>query len=110
MTPTQGAAKSNFPGPLDYDSSAKLMNDMDFRGRIKVACLHFASYIQGEEPTVAAHNTRYQWAQQTMMNPDMAAARFAPAVVGDPNVQSLGDTIDDASLQTATETAIQKQL
>jgi hypothetical protein len=110
MTPTQGAAKSNFPGPLDYTSSSKLMNDMDFRGRIKVACLHFAAYIQGEDPSVPAHNTRFTWQQQCMQNPDMMAGRYAPAVVGDPNVQSLGDTIDDAALQTATETAIQKQL
>ena len=102
--------KSNFPGPLDYESSAQLMNDMNFRGRVKVACLHFATYIQGEAASVAAHNTRYKWAQQCVMQPDIQSQQFTPAVVMDPNVQTAGDSIDDAALQTATETAIQAQL
>ena len=104
------ATKSNFPGPLDYDTSAQLMNDMTFRGRVKVACLHFATYIQGEPASTPAHNTRYTWAQSALQMPDAAVNRFTPAIVMDPNVQSAGDTIDDAGLQTATETAIQAQL
>ena len=113
MNPKPGAAPqatSNYPGPLDYDSSAQLMNDMSFRGRIKVACLHFATYVQGEPPATEAHNTRYTWSQQCVQNPDMMAAKYAPATVMDPNVQSQGDTIDDATLQTAVETAIQNFL
>ena len=109
MTP-MAAPKSNFPGPLDYTSSAQLMNDMVFRGRIKVACMKFATYIQNEPTTTVAHNTRFKWAQNCVMNPDMQAAQFAPSVVMDPNVQTDGDTITDAALQTAVETAIQAQL
>jgi hypothetical protein len=104
------APQSNFPGPLTYDTSAQLMNDFTFRGRVKVACLHFATYIQGEPPTTAAHNTRYTWAQQCVQNPDSMVTRFTPAVVMDSNVQSQGDAVTDATLQTATETAIQAQL
>jgi hypothetical protein len=111
MTPTPGATpKSNFPGPLNYDTTAQLSNDMNFRGRIRTACMHFAVYIQGEAPATTAHNTRYEWAMRCVRNPDMQAAQFAPAVVMDPNVQSGGDGINDAGLQTAVETAIQAQL
>lgn len=104
------AAKANFPGPLDYDSSAKLMTDMDFRGRIKVAITKFANSIQDEEPTVSAHNTRFKWAQNALTNLDAQVQQFTPAIVLDPAVQTQGDAIDDNGLQGATETAIQKQL
>jgi hypothetical protein len=109
MTPS-AAPKSNFPGPLDYNSSAALMNDFVFRGRIKVACLHFATYIAAEPSTTPAHNTRFRWSQATVANPDFAAAQVQPATVMDPDVQAQGDTIDDATLQTAVETAIQNFL
>ena len=110
MTPAPRAAKGNFPGPLDYDSSAQLMNDMAFRGRVKVACLHFATYIQGEPVSTPAHNTRYKWAQECVVIPDQKALLFAPSVVMDAAVQSAGDSITDAALQTAVEDAIQAQL
>jgi hypothetical protein len=110
MAPFTADPKSGFPGPLTYDTSAQLMNDMSFRGRVKVACLHFATYIQGEAVTTPAHNTRYTWAQGCLQNPDVSVNRFTPAVVMDPAVQGAGDTITDAALQTATEDAIQAQL
>lgn len=109
MQPTSGP-KSSFPGPLDYASSAQLMNDFTFRGRIKVACLHFAAYVAGETPSTPAHNTRFRWAQTCVQNPDMVAQQVQPPTVMDPNVQSAGDGIDDAGLQSAVETAIQQFL
>ena len=109
MQPTPGA-KSSFPGPLDYTSSAALMNDMVFRGRVKVACLHFATYVLGEPASTAAHNTRFRWAQECVQNPDSKATQVQPEVVMDPNVQSQGDAIDDPGLQTAVETAIKNFL
>jgi len=109
-TPNPGLPKSNYPGPLDYDSSAQLMNDFAFRGRIKVACLHFATYVAGESPSTPAHNTRFRWAQECIQAPDVKAQAVQPAVVMDPGVQAAGDTISDAALQTATETAIQNFL
>jgi hypothetical protein len=104
------ATKTNFPGPLDYDTSNQLMSDMTFRGRVKVSCLHFAAYVVGEPTSTPAHNTRFRWAQDTYANPDGKAQQVTPATVMDPNVQSQGDTIDDATLQTAVETAIQNFL
>jgi hypothetical protein len=84
------------------------MMDGDFRGRVKVACLKFASSIQNEEPTVAAHNARMRWAQQCFQSPDQMAATIQPPTVMDPNVQSAGANIDDATLQGAVEATANK--
>jgi len=110
QSPPQVAGHDINTGPLDYNDSALLMNDMEFRGRVKVACLHFATYIQGEPTNIPAHNTRYGWAKTTIQNPDNAAMNVTPAVVQDPNVQSKGKSITDAELQTATETAVNNWL
>src|SRR5215472_4074079 len=107
MTPGMMIPKASFPGPLDYASSAALMNDMIFRGRIKVAITKFATSIQDEASTVPAHNSRFKWANGALTNLDLQVQQFAPAVVLDPAVQTAGDAIDDTSLQGATETAIQ---
>jgi hypothetical protein len=94
---------------MTYTESATLMIDMQFRGRIKVACLTFASYITGEEPTTPAHNTRIKWAQQCFASPDASAAQIQPTVVMDSKVQEAGgDAISDADLQSAVETSVNK--
>lgn len=99
---------------LDYNGTATLMIDMTFRGRVKVACLHYASYISGEDPNTTAHNTRYKWAQNAMLQPDQIAQQVTPIVVGDPNIQAAttpdASDIADSVVQSATETAINKIL
>jgi len=110
MTSTPTAPKGNFPGPLDYDASSQLMNDPEFRGRIKVACLHFATYVSGEPTSTPAHNTRLRWAQECYAAPDAKAQQVQPPTVMEDNVQAQGDSINDADLQIAVETAIQNFL
>jgi hypothetical protein len=95
---------------LTYTESSNLMIDIEFRGRIKVACLTFADYISGEEPSVAAHNTRLKWAQSVFASPDAVAAGIQPTVVMDPSVQAAGSAITDADLQAAVETTVNKIL
>ena len=95
---------------LTYAESAALMGDASFRDRVKVSCLHYADYISGEGASVPAHNTRYKWAQATFINPDAAAGQVTPTVVMDAAVQDQGAAIDDAGLQAATETAINKMM
>lgn len=95
---------------LSYEDSAALMNDVAFRGRVKVACLHYADYISAEAANVPAHTTRLKWAQSTMNNPDGAAAVVTPTVVMDGQVQLDGAAITDQALQTATENAINKMM
>lgn len=93
---------------ISYTESANLMKDGDFQGRVKVACLTYAAYISNESPDVVGHNTRYKWAIATLTNPDLAAFNITPTAVMDPNVQAQGAAIDDATLQTAVETALNK--
>jgi len=98
----------------DYNGLANLMTDTSFRGRVKVACLHYAGYITGEPTTTAAHNTRLKWAANTLTNPDFAATQIAPIVVDDPAItgSSTPDASDvpDSAIQSATEAAINKIL
>lgn len=94
--------------PLDYAQTAALMNDGAFRDRVKVACLHFAEYIVGEAASVPAHNTRYKWAQNTLIMPDAAVAQVMPTLVMDPAVQDQGAAVTDPELQSATENAVNK--
>ena len=91
---------------LSYSDSAALMNDGTFKGRIKVAMLKFAGSVVNEAPTTAAHNSRYRWAQQAMMQPDQWATNLQPNVVMDPNVQANGSAVDDTTLQGAVEAVI----
>jgi hypothetical protein len=86
------------------------MMDADFRGRVKVACLRFADSIMNEEPTVTAHNVRMRWATNCFQQPDAVAAQTQPPTVMDPNVQSAGADIDDATLQGAVEATINKMM
>lgn len=95
---------------LTYEDSAALMNDPAFRGRVKVACLKFATYIMDEAPSVPAHSTRIKWAQQTTANPEVSATQIIPTVVMDGQVQADGAAITDPNLQTAVETSVNKLL
>ena len=95
---------------ITYDQSAALMKDVTFIGRVKVACLKFAAFILDEAASTPAHNTRFRWAQNAIVDSDAVAQKVTPNVVMDPAVQTNGAAITDANLQTATETAIQDLL
>lgn len=95
---------------LTYEESAALMNDMAFRGRVKVGCLKYADYIFNEANTTPAHNTRMRWATTTVQSPDVVAAGIQPPVVMDSAVQEAGAEITDAALQSSIETVINKLL
>ena len=95
---------------MTYEESAALMNDTAFRGRVKVACLKYSTYIMDEAANVPAHSTRIKWAQATMTNPDAAAAMVTPTCVMDGAVQQDGAAITDAALQSAVENSINKML
>jgi hypothetical protein len=95
---------------MTYIASNELMNDMTFRGRVKVACLKYADSIMIEASTVPAHNTRERWALSTMQQPDMIASQIHPPTVMDPAVQEAGADILDSALQAAVEGTVNKIL
>lgn len=95
---------------IDYLATNALMSDEEFRGRSRVACLHFASYIAGEDASAPAHATRMRWAQQTLANPDASVAQIMPTLVMDDRVQAAGSAITDPDLQIAVETSVNKYI
>jgi hypothetical protein len=95
---------------MTYEESSALINDMAFRGRVKVAILKYADYIFNEASNVIAHNSRYKWAVQTFQQPDMQAMLIQPPVVMDAAVQTAGAAIADPALQTAVEGVVNKMI
>ncbi len=95
---------------MTYEQTSALMRDMAFRGRVSVACVHFADYILGEPNDTPAHSTRTKWAQSTLVMPDVAVNQCIATVVNDPKVQESGSQISDVDLQSAVETSINKLL
>jgi hypothetical protein len=91
---------------LNYQDSAALMTDGSFRGRVKVACLHWAAYVMAEATTTASHNARYRYAMTIYQSPDTVAGQVQPPTVQDSNVQAAGAQVDDATLQAAVEKVI----
>ena len=95
---------------LDYQASADLMTDPAFQGRVKVACLKYATYIMDEAASTPAHATRVKWAQATFANPLGSAVQVTPVAVMDGQVQADGAAITDPNLQTAVETSVNKMI
>jgi hypothetical protein len=96
---------------MTYEETNALAHDGTFRGRVAVACVHFANYITGELPSTPAHSTRIKWAQQTMLTPEIAVNQCIATVVNDTAVQAAGGAaITDDALQEAVETSINKLL
>lgn len=91
---------------MTYEESNNLMQDLVFRGRIKVAALKYANYILGEPASTTAHNTRVKWAASTQQNPEGVAFLLHPPVVMDAGVQSAGADITDDALSESVETVI----
>lgn len=95
---------------LTYADTAALMGDMDFRNRVKVACLRFAHYITTADRPAVGGNTLLRWAQETFNSPDTAVTRLVPSLVMDDKVQEQGSRIIDADLQGVVETAVNRML
>ena len=91
---------------LTYLDTAALMTDTDFNSRSRVACLHYASYINGEATSTPAHNTRMRWARETFAEPFIAVNKIMPALAMDAKVQEFGSEITDLDLQSAVETTV----
>lgn len=93
---------------IAYAEISELMRDATFIGRTQVACLHYASYISGEDSTVPAHATRQRWARATFENVGTSVQQVMPVLVMDDKVQTAGAAITDADLQSAVETSVNK--
>jgi len=93
---------------LTYKDSNDLMNDFDFRGRIKVAALKFANSLMDEAINTQWHGAHVRWASNVLLNSEQVATQLHPSVVMDPAVQQDGAAITDTALQGAVEGLVQK--
>lgn len=91
---------------LTYEESAALMADPVFQGRVKVACLSYAQYINYEDPASPGHNARFRWAQNMYNNPVFVAGQITPPTVMNPNVQEAGAAVTDQNLQAAVQAVV----
>lgn len=95
---------------MTYEESAALMQDFNFRGRIKVSALKYADSISNEPNTTPAHVTRQRWAINTMQQPDVVAQQLQPPTVMDAAVQADGAEITDTALQGSVEAVVNKMM
>ncbi len=95
---------------MTYQEIGALMNDLDFRARIKVAALTYADSIMNEANNVPAHNTHLKWAQICMTSPETTAASLQPPVCMDAAVKEAGADVTDTALQGAVETTVNRLL
>jgi len=90
------------------EESAALMNDLVFRGRIKVSALRYADTLTIQAVPASSHTSLLRWSWQTIGSPDVMAQSLQPSVVMDAAVQQDGASISDAALQGAVEATINK--
>jgi hypothetical protein len=104
MAPTpKGIVPIPPAGTLTLEQSAQLMNDPEFRGRVKVALLNLAMQTLRE----ANQNlSRLRWAQSTITSADTSVVQAIGPVVMQPGVQEKGTEIDDGTLMFATGNAL----
>lgn len=93
---------------MSLTDSANLINDITFRGRVKVAALQYAQYLQLQS---GLNMSKANWVQRTMQAPDQVALQLVPAVVMSPNVQQAGGAaVSDPDLIAATQVEADKQM
>lgn len=92
---------------LNFAQSAALMNNLDFRGRVKVAALQYATALLAQP---GSSNSKASWVQRTMQQPDTTAQVLVPAVVLNVNVQNAGADITDQDLAAAVQATADKMM
>jgi hypothetical protein len=75
-----------------------------------MAVVTYARYILGEDPTTANHALRVNWAKGAFQNPSGVAGGLLAAVSIDSNIRDVLASTTDATLQSATEFAINQIL
>ena len=100
---------------LTYEQSNKLMNDFEFRGKIKVACVKYSDAVSIRTEPVSTRTALVKWAFACAQGPDAIAQNLQPYVVEDAAVQDAGvdeagkSLITDAALQGSVEATVNKQ-
>ena len=95
---------------LTFEESSQLMNNVAFRGRVKVACLGLARNWIAQPTPGQGMNARIRWAQACVQNPEMTAQNTTPTTVMQDAVQSQGADVDDSTLAFSVGQAVDSML
>ena len=87
-----------------------LKTDQEFRNRVGMSLVNYATYLLGQPPDRPWHEQEVAWARRASSNTEDQIYRVMGFVLGDAAVQAdLGD-ITDTALQSVVETAVQNNM
>src|SRR5262245_57448635 len=111
---TKPAGTEQAPAPravtAGYLEIYALKNDPDFRSRVGMALINYATYLLGADPTREWHEYEINWSRKASSNTDDQIYRIMGFVLGDSKVQEQLADITDADLQIVVEVAVQKNM
>jgi len=87
-----------------------LKTDPDFRSRVGMSLVNYATYLLGQPADRPWHEQEVKWARTASYNTDDQIYRVMGFVLGDAAVQAELGAISDAQLQTVVETAVQNNM
>lgn len=87
-----------------------LKTDQDFRSRVGMSLVNYATYLLGQPAERPWHEQEVNWARRASSNTDDQIYRIMGFVLGDPQVQADLGGITDAALQTVVEVSVQNNM
>jgi len=76
------------------------------KNKVIVACVQAASTVFNENANTASHAERIVWANQVLADPTKQAQRMLWGVCLNASVQSAGEAVADATLQTVVDNLV----
>jgi hypothetical protein len=112
MATRKPAAKATAPKAVTaaYLEIYALKNDPDFRNRVGMSLINYATYLLGADPARPWHEYEINWSRKASTNTDDQIYRVMGFVLGDSKVQEQLADIPDAELQIVVEVAVQKNM
>jgi hypothetical protein len=112
MATKKAATKTAEPKAVtaSYLEIYALKNDPDFRNRIGMSLVNYATYLLGADPNRPFHEQEINWSRKASSNTDDQIYRIMGFVLGDPLVQEKLAGILDSELQVIVEYAVNNNL
>lgn len=87
-----------------------LKNDPEFRNRVGMSLIHYATYLLGADPARPFHEYEINWARKASTNTDDQIYRVMGFVLGDSKVNEELGAISDSDLQVVVEVAVRNNM
>ncbi len=93
-----------------YLEIADLKQDENFRRRVGVAVILYASYVLGNTADTVFRETKVAWARRALASTEEQVYRLLGFILGDATVRAELAAVSDGALQGIVETAIQNNM